>query len=225
MAAVFQARCLPCSPSAAPQRIAALVVVALHAGIVAALLSFAPARNALLSAAPIMVEWIAPKKIEAPEPAPATVLPRPKPVVERVAPVLAPPPLMTAPEAAPSPVVAPAPPPAPLIVPPPAPVVAATPAPLPMSQPVFDADTLDNPAPSYPPVARRNGEQGRVLLRVLVSAAGAAEEVQVRSSSGFVRLDDAALETVRRWKFLPARRGSEPVPAWVLIPVSFKLRG
>jgi periplasmic protein TonB len=47
--------------------------------------------------------------------------------------------------------------------------------------------------------------------------------VQVRSSSGSTRLDEAARETVKRWKFVPARRGSEPVPAWVLIPISFRL--
>jgi periplasmic protein TonB len=60
---------------------------------------------------------------------------------------------------------------------------------------------------------------------VLVNAAGSAEEVQVRASSGHARLDDAARDTVRRWKFFPAKRGAEPVPAWVLIPISFRLEG
>ena len=76
-----------------------------------------------------------------------------------------------------------------------------------------------------PPVARRNGEQGRVILRVLVNPNGTADDVQVRTSSGFTRLDDSARDTVRRWKFVPAKRGAEPVPAWVLIPISFRLEG
>jgi protein TonB len=96
--------------------------------------------------------------------------------------------------------------------------VAVTPA-------IFAADYLRNPAPPYPPMSRRLGEQGKVLLRVLVNTAGSADEVQVRDSSGSPRLDEAARETVKRWKFVPARRGEEPVPTWVLIPVSFKLEG
>jgi protein TonB len=77
----------------------------------------------------------------------------------------------------------------------------------------------------YPSVSRRQGEQGRVLLRVLVNTSGSADEVQVRTSSGFPRLDDAARETVRRWRFVSAKRGTEPVAAWVLIPISFRLEG
>jgi protein TonB len=105
----------------------------------------------------------------------------------------------------------------------------ATPTPataaLQVTQPIFNADYLDNPAPGYPSLSRRMNEQGRVTLRVLVSAEGRAADVQIRSSSGSVRLDDAALDAVRRWKFVPAKRGSEPVAAWVLIPISFKLEG
>lgn len=105
---------------------------------------------------------------------------------------------------------------APPAAPPPAP--AETP-------PVFNAAYLDNPAPAYPALSRRSGEQGRVLLRVLVNAAGRADDVQLRSSSGSARLDEAARETVRRWRFVPARRGDEAVPAWVLVPISFSLGG
>jgi protein TonB len=97
-------------------------------------------------------------------------------------------------------------------------VVAVTP-------PIFNADYLDNPAPRYPPLSRRSREQGRVLLRVLVTPGGSAQEIEVRDSSGHPRLDDAAREAVRQWKFVPAKRGDEPVAAWVLIPVSFKLEG
>jgi protein TonB len=107
--------------------------------------------------------------------------------------------------------------------PPPASVAAPEPAPLTMA--IFNADYLDNPAPSYPALSRRLHEEGRVLLRVLVNPAGRADEVQIQSSSGHARLDTAARETVRGWKFVPAKRGAEPVAAWVLIPVSFRLEG
>jgi protein TonB len=94
-----------------------------------------------------------------------------------------------------------------------------------MTPPVFSADYLVNPAPAYPAMSRRMHEEGKVILRVLVNPGGGAEEVQVRTSSGFARLDDAARDTVRRWKFVPARRGADTVPAWVLIPISFRLEG
>jgi protein TonB len=90
---------------------------------------------------------------------------------------------------------------------------------------MFDAAYLQNPAPAYPALSRRLGEQGKVVLRVLVSAGGSADEVHVRTSSGSQRLDDTARETVARWKFVPARRDAAPVSAWVLVPISFSLEG
>jgi protein TonB len=63
------------------------------------------------------------------------------------------------------------------------------------------------------------------MLRVLVTADGQAEQVDVRASSGSPRLDAAALEAVRRWKFVPARQGDRPLAAWVLVPISFRLEG
>jgi protein TonB len=95
--------------------------------------------------------------------------------------------------------------------------------PVPVIPPIFAADYLDNPAPPYPAQSRRAGQEGRVLLRVLVNAGGSAEDVQIHTSSGHSRLDQAARDTVRRWRFVPARRGGEPLAAWVLIPVSFRL--
>ena len=77
----------------------------------------------------------------------------------------------------------------------------------------------------YPALARRMGEQGKVILRVLVNSAGIAGQVELRTSSGSARLDGAALETVRRWRFLPARQGDDNIDAWVLVPVSFSLQG
>jgi protein TonB len=92
-----------------------------------------------------------------------------------------------------------------------------------LTQPRFDADYLKNPAPPYPAIARRMGEQGTVILRIAVTAQGTAEGVEVRTSSGSPRLDEAAVSTVRHWKFVPARRGDTPVASWVLVPINFKL--
>lgn len=89
----------------------------------------------------------------------------------------------------------------------------------------FDADYLRNPPPAYPPMSRRRGEQGVVLLAVAVSAAGAAERVELRQGSGHARLDEAALRAVAGWRFVPARRGDQAVPAQVLVPIEFRLNG
>ena len=58
-----------------------------------------------------------------------------------------------------------------------------------------------------------------------VSADGRPEQVELQSPSGSPRLDSAALETVRRWKFVPARQDNRPIAAWVLVPISFRLQG
>jgi protein TonB len=87
---------------------------------------------------------------------------------------------------------------------------------------VFHTNYLNNPPPEYPPLSRRLGEVGIVTLQVLVSIAGAPEEVQVLRSSGHPRLDRAALEAVKRWKFIPARRGAQAVAALAQVPVAFR---
>lgn len=92
-----------------------------------------------------------------------------------------------------------------------------------ISQPIFDADYLNNPAPQYPHQARRLREEGVVLVRVYVLPNGLPEQVELKRSSGSHHLDKSALETVRKWRFVPARRGSETVAAWVIVPVAFSL--
>ncbi len=79
------------------------------------------------------------------------------------------------------------------------------------------------PRPAYPEEARRRGEEGEVGLRVLVGADGRVARVVVMTSSGHERLDEAAREGARRWRFQPARRGGEPIRAWVELPVRFRL--
>lgn len=95
----------------------------------------------------------------------------------------------------------------------------------PIVPPSFNAEYLDNPAPIYPPAARRLREQGRVLLLVEVAPDGLPRQVNLASSSGSPRLDEAALDAVRRWRFVPARKGSTAVPAQVLVPIVFGLTG
>jgi len=93
-----------------------------------------------------------------------------------------------------------------------------------LTPPRFDANYLDNPAPMYPALSRRLGEEGRVLLRVFVGADGLPAKIELHQSSGYSRLDNIAQETVRRWRFDPARLGDERIGAWVVVPISFSLR-
>ena len=92
-----------------------------------------------------------------------------------------------------------------------------------ITAPRFDAAYLNNPAPEYPPASRRAGEVGKVILRVFVKTDGHAGEVVLRTSSGYTRLDEAAIAAVRNWRFVSATQGAQAIAAWVLVPVSFTL--
>jgi protein TonB len=133
--------------------------------------------------------------IEAPVPAPVQVVAT-APASEPVAP---------APEAAAPVSVSPAPPPA-------------------IEAPRFNAAYLNNPPPEYPFVARRRGLEGRVLVRAEVLADGRCNRVELKHGSGHALLDEAALEAVRKWRFVPARQGEQAVSAWVDVPIVFKLK-
>ena len=116
------------------------------------------------------------------------------------------------------------PPPPVAVVAAPAPAPAAAPAPpAPVTPPDFNAAQLRNPGPAYPYLSRKAHEEGVVMLRVRVTTAGRPGEVRIDSSSGFERLDKAALDTVRKWRFVPARQAGNPVEAWVLVPITFSL--
>ena len=82
----------------------------------------------------------------------------------------------------------------------------------------------ENPKPPYPPEARRKGYHGEVLLKVEVLSNGQVGEIEVKKSSGHEVLDRSALNTVRKWKFVPARKGEAPVSLWVNIPIRFQLQ-
>jgi protein TonB len=188
-----------------------------------------------------------PKRVEAPPPPPKPAEPPPQaelPVPPEPEPAPLPPPPIRQAEPIPAPVT-PAPPPPPVAraepaptlpapvepVRPPAPVTVAPPPPppvaesAPLTEPLYGADYLRNPKPVYPLMSRRMGEQGVVLLRVFVTAAGDPRQIELKEGSGFVRLDRAAQEVVQRWKFVPAKRGDRPVDAWVVVPIRFSLKG
>ena len=88
---------------------------------------------------------------------------------------------------------------------------------------VIQARYRDTPKPNYPESARREGHEGRVLLRVLVDSHGRSKHVEINSSSGSDVLDKAAAETIRRWRFHPALYGDQPIESWLRIPVEFRL--
>ena len=87
----------------------------------------------------------------------------------------------------------------------------------------YDVAALANPEPEYPWASRRAGEEGRVVLKVEVSASGIVEAIEVADSSGHRRLDEAALAAVRQWRFEPARIGDQTIATTVNVPVTFKL--
>lgn len=214
------------SPRLAPLPLA-LVVLA-HIGVFAGLLSRRQDAVQLPMSAAMMVEIITsepgPAQVKEPMPPKRDAVARPeRQQATSQAPVMAAQTPITAEAGEASPVAEPA-PTVPTAGAPEAaqPTPGVAPAPLPTA-PRFDADYLENPNPAYPALSRRLGEQGKVMLRVLVEASGVPSQVDVRASSGFARLDKSAVAAVKRWKFIPARQGHEAVPAWVMVPIVFSL--
>ena len=82
---------------------------------------------------------------------------------------------------------------------------------------------LNNPKPLYPQEARQRGVQGEVTLRVEVLASGRVGQIEIRRSSGHESLDQSALATVKKWQFVPAKKGKESIPLWVNIPITFRI--
>ncbi|MEO6322933.1 MAG: energy transducer TonB, partial [Polaromonas sp.] len=111
----------------------------------------------------------------------------------------------------------------------PAPVAAAPAAPpAPPASPVVqlpssNADYLQNPKPAYPPLSKRLGEQGRVMVRVLIGADGVPQKAELRQSSGFERLDQVALSTVLKWRYVPGKRGGVAEEMWFNLTINFVL--
>jgi protein TonB len=156
--------------------------------------------------APLPAPAPLPQPVAKPTPTPEAPTPAPTPTQVALAPVAAP-----VAEAAP-----PAPPP------PPAPVVAKA-APAALELPSTDADYLQNPRPAYPAISRKLREQGKVVVDVLIGPDGAAQQAKVQASSGFDRLDAAALATVQRWRYVPGKKGGVATAMWFSVPINFVL--
>ena len=89
--------------------------------------------------------------------------------------------------------------------------------------PSTDADYLNNPRPAYPPMSKRMGEQGKVVVRVLIGADGLPQKAEIRTSSSYERLDQAALATVMKWRYVPGKRAGVPEAMWFNVPIHFVL--
>lgn len=187
--------------------------------------------NPVLTTPPAVVGMLvsAPAATVEPKPLPMAQQPRPA-LVTRPRPTLQPRP----PKAPPSDRAVTAPPSEPSVRPQAAAEVAAqtvAPAPAPepgepaapVTPPRADAAMLNNPAPAYPAQSRRLREEGRVLFDVYILPDGSVGQIRLKRSSGFSRLDDAALEAIRRWRYVPAKRGDEPIPYWYVQPLDFQL--
>ena len=154
-----------------------------------------------------------------------------KPAVQQ--PTQAAPQLLAVADATPSPnaptgVTTPQPALAPVTAPITAPVAAATApaaaAPAPAVQlPSSDADYLQNPRPPYPPISRRLNEQGKTTVRVLIGLDGLPQRSEIVKSSGFERLDQAAMATVMRWRYVPGKRGGVAEAMWFNVPINWVL--
>ena len=194
-------------------------------------------------AKPEPVQLISMDWVDTPEPLPPVQTQTPTPPIEPLEPVIEPEPVLVQNEVAPPP-----PPPeqpkpipkaqkvkpvdkkTPVAQPMPVPSVpvseqAAESAPAANKAHMLQAQTdyLNNPKPSYPRLSKRMGEQGEVRLKVQVGATGDVLMVELVKSSGFERLDEAALAAVKNWKFKPAKQGDDPVSSWVEVPVKFIL--
>ena len=225
--------------------VSAAVSVALHVAVIVIVsLGLLKHSHDDVEKPPVIIELVRPKP-EPPPPPPKPEPPKPEPPkpkppkpepVRPEPPRPAPPAPVPTPPPAPSPAVsvpetkpAPQPPePAPAPAPRPAPVPQAPPAP-PAPPAKTDGSisasySASNAKPVYPTMSKRMGEQGTVMLRVLVKSDGSAANVEVKSSSGFPRLDQSAVEAVKSWRFNPATLDGKPVDEWYQVPIPFKLQ-
>ena len=95
--------------------------------------------------------------------------------------------------------------------------------PPPVQLPSSDADYLQNPAPPYPSLSKRLNEQGKTIIKVLIGADGLPQRAEIVRSSGFERLDQAALATVMRWRYVPGKRGGVAEAMWFNVPINWVL--
>ena len=216
----------------------AMAVVGLHVGGLYALQSGLLMRAVeVVVPVEVLAQFIepAPKRVDPPPPPPTPPMrPQVKPQVLQPRPQptpLPPPPVPVAVVSAePSPQAVtgttvqqpPAPPiAAPVSVAPPAPP--SPPAPQLIQLPDSNAEYLNNRPPPYPALSKRLGEQGKVVVRVFIDTEGNASQAELRTSSGYDRLDQTALKTVLAWKYLPGKVNGEPKSMWFNVPINFVL--
>jgi protein TonB len=207
-----------------PMRLEAIAAILLvHAALLFALVKFDVIEIHKKKVDPLVVtlmpEQIAPPPSATPDkPEPVEL---PKPVEPRI---IAPAPIVAVPQAAPVVATVREIPPEPPLVVAAAPAAVASPAPpAPITPPDASAASLRNPAPRYPVESRRKREEGTVRLRVVITVDGRVKAISVAKSSGFERLDEAALETVRKWKFKPGEQSGAPVEAVGFLSIPFKI--
>jgi protein TonB len=218
--------------SPAQRRVMVAAILAAHVAVVYGLLQVREVREAAHELAPMFVDLIAPPAPPAPRvppplpvPQPIRKPPLPAPLIAAAAspapaPFLVPAVPEPEPEPEPEPVQAIA-PPAPAAVQ--APAAPPAPPPAPKIIPASAVQYLEPPAPEYPRLSRRHAEAGRVTLRVYVDTAGAPRNVQIATSSGFARLDDAALAAMQSARFKPYTENGQPTAGWTLVPIDFEL--
>ena len=90
--------------------------------------------------------------------------------------------------------------------------------------PSSDAQYLNNPTPAYPALSKRMGEQGKVVIRTFIGVDGAAQQAQIKQSSGYDRLDQAALATALKWRYAPGKRAGVAEAMWFDVPFTWLLR-
>lgn len=106
----------------------------------------------------------------------------------------------------------------------PQPEVTPTPQPPITVPPRVDASGRHNKPPAYPALSRRMKEEGEVILKLRILRDGRVAAVRIHESSGYPRLDRAAVEAVRYWRYQPATVGGEAIEYDYLQPIEFRLR-
>ena len=200
------------------------LIVLLHLGLLYAL-THGLARHVTTTIPNVVMAMIVPEAPKPAAPKPAAAKPQPKKILTPLEKVRATPQIdytpapavlsgstpvretTTHPVAAPDPVIAaPAPAPAPAL-----------------PKTISGLEYLQPPRPEYPPVSRRNGEQGVVQLRVLINELGRPERIEIVKSSDSARLDEAARQAVMRAVFKPYLENGRPLPVYALLPIRFHL--
>ena len=92
-----------------------------------------------------------------------------------------------------------------------------------LEMPSSKAELLYNPAPDYPRMSLKLGEQGQVSVSVLIGADGVPQKVELHTSSGFERLDKAGMDAVMRWRYVPGKSDGIAEAMWFVQSINFKL--